>query len=388
MITLSHPTGNAFVRHALVALERERLLESFRTTVAWPFNGRPLTLQRRHYPISWSKIHTRPFLELRRLCGIFPPSVDHVYRDLDQHVARQIPQLLNRNVTALYAYEDGAFHSFTAAKFQGLRTLYDLPIGYHTAAQTIFQEEAQLEPEWAPTLTGLQDSEEKLDRKAAELSLADHVIVASSFTAKTLQGHLRPDQELSVIPYGTTPGMPFPRRSTAGPLKILYVGSLTQRKGLSYLFKALAGLPKHSFSLTLVGRPAADCLALRRALVPHVHIPTLPQAHIWNFMRGHDILIFPSLFEGFGLVLTEALSCGLPFIATDHTAAPDLITQGQEGFIVPIRSAGAIAERLNWALENRAALAAMQKAAHEKAQTLGWLNYENSLINLARAYAA
>lgn len=388
MITLSHPTGNTFVRRALAAFDREGLLNSFYTTVAWPFNAGPATFRRRHYPVAWSKIHTRPARELLRLSGIFPRSIDAVYDDLDKHVSQQMKRLTQENVRALYAYEDGAYHSFTTAKLAGLHTLYDLPIGHYLAAQKIFAEEAQLEPDWAPTLTGLQDSEEKLDRKAAELSMADHVIVASAFTACTLHGHLRTDQRLSVIPYGTTPGLPLPKRSTTGQLKILYVGSLTQRKGLSYLFKALAGLPKNSYALTLVGRPAADCLALRRALVPHVYIPTLPHAQILEFMRGHDILVFPSLFEGFGLVLTEALSCGLPFITTPHTAGPDIITDGREGFVVPVRSAHAIAEKLSWALENRTGLATMQEAAHTRAQTLGWLQYENSLINLARAYVA
>mgnify|MGYP001412546410 CR=1 FL=1 len=388
MITLSHPTGNAFVRHALSAFERAELLESFYTTVAWPFSFGPQTLQRRHYPIAWNKIHTRPTRELLRLCGVLPHSIDAVYTDLDKYVSHQMKDLQGRGTRALYAYEDGAHESFTTAKLAGIHTLYDLPIGHYSAAQKLFAEEAQLEPEWAPTLTGLQDSEAKLDRKAAELSMADHVIVASSFTAQTLEGHLRPDQKLSVISYGTTTGLPFHKRLATGPLKILYVGSLTQRKGLSYLFKALAALPKGSYSLTVVGRAAADCPALRKALVPHVYIPTLPHGHILDFMRGHDILVFPSLFEGFGLVLTEALSCGLPFIATPHTAAPDLITHGQEGFIVPIRSANAIAEKLTWALENRPALATMQEAAYTRAQTLGWLNYENSLINLARTYAA
>lgn len=388
MITLSHPTGNAFVRHTLSGLEREGLLHSFHTTVAWPWNAGPATLRRRHYPIAWSKLRTRPWLELLRLSGIAPSIIDTVYRDLDHHVARALPRLTQQKVRAVYAYEDGALASFTAAKFAGMGTLYDLPIGHYRAAQKLFAEEAQLQPDWADTLTGLQDSPQKLERKAAELALADHVVVASSFTAQTLQGQLAPHQKLSVIPYGTTPGLPAPRRSASGPLKILYVGSLTQRKGISYLFQALAGLPAKGWTLTAVGRPAAPCPALQQALTPHAHIASLPHAHILQLMRTHDLLVFPSLFEGFGLVLTEALSCGLPFIATTHTAAPDLITDGQQGFIVPLRSATAIADRLIWAMENRPALASMQQAAYERAQTLGWLNYENSLIKVARAYAS
>jgi len=63
-------------------------------------------------------------------------------------------------------------------------------------------------------------------------------------------------------------------------------------------------------------------------------------------MAAHDVFVFPSLFEGFGLVLLEAMAMGLPVITTPHTAGPDLIREGMEGFIVPIRHSTAIAERL------------------------------------------
>ena len=68
---------------------------------------------------------------------------------------------------------------------------------------------------------------------------------------------------------------------------------------------------------------------------------------------GHDVFVFPSLFEGFGLVLLEAMAMGLPMITTAHTAGPDLLEDGKEGFIVPIRSAEAIAEKLTWLSAHR-----------------------------------
>lgn len=389
MITLSHPTGNAFVRHALQALYKEGMLHSFHTTLAWPRTwawGGP-TLMRRSYPIPYEKIYTQPIGELLRLSAINPNSIDNVYQQLDKKLARRLPSLQKEGVTTVYCYEDGAHDTFIAARQLGMRTFYDLPIGHYAAAQEIFQTEAQLKPEWASTLTGLQDSADKLTRKAAELRTAQVVVVASSFTAFTLKGLLLPHQKIEIIPYGTEIMAPPPPRGTSGPLKILYVGSLTQRKGISYLFDAVKTLPANSYRLTVVGRIPAPCKALTEALGLHTYIPSAPHSQILELMRAHDILVFPSLFEGFGLVLTEALSCGLPFIATAHTAAPDLITHGVEGFIIPTRSSLAIAERLAWALAHRPQLAAMQAAAYLRAQTLGWHRYENSLINLLQTYA-
>ena len=91
-------------------------------------------------------------------------------------------------------------------------------------------------------------------------------------------------------------------------IKLLFVGGLSQRKGLSYLFRAVEGLNAY-IELTVAGRlPQATCEPLNRALYTHKHIASLPHQKILELMRAHDILIFPSLFEGFGQVMTEAMA--------------------------------------------------------------------------------
>ncbi len=386
MLILSHPTGNPNVRHALAALDAAGLLQSFYTTLAWPrwlgnlFGTLPA---RRSYPISYSKICPHPLGELMRLLlpGKVGPSIDEVYRRLDAALARDLPSLArDGKLKGVYCYEDGASQTFLAAKKLSLQTFYELPIGHHKAAQQLFRDEALLNPAWAPTLTGLRDSEKKLVRKDVELAMADRIFVPSSFTAHTLAGLISPKQTLSVIPYGAPPPGPLERRHTSGKLKVLYVGALTQRKGLSYLFDAVVSLHNH-LTLTVIGRPpVSHCGALEKAIAAHTHKASLPHSEILEQMRRHDVLIFPSLFEGFGLVLTEALSCGLPVITTANTAAPDFITDGHEGFIVPIRSSVAITEKLTWMIKNRTALAAMQEAAYQRAQQLSWQVYEQTLI--------
>jgi len=394
MIILSHPTGNSFVRQALSAFA-EGSWEDYRfyTTLAWPRNWDycPLSkkvFSRRSYPVPMRHIRTHPWREILRLLSPWPHAawnVDAVYRSLDQKVARALPRLKRKHaVDTVYAYEDGAYHTFEVAQDLGIRRIYDLPIGYHAAAQALYQEEAQLMPQWAGTIPGLHDAPEKLQRKARELELADKVVVASTFTASTLRGVVSNPTKMQIIPYGAPDPQPFYKRSTNRPLKVLYVGSLTQRKGLSYLFDAVAPF-KDRMTLTLIGRKVGNCRALDQALGQHQYFPSLPHAEILEQMRHHDLLVFPSLFEGFGLVLTEALSCGLPIIATAHTAAPDLITDKKEGFIIPIRDSQAIAQKFEWALDNPDGLAAMQHAAWELSKRLSWESYRKSLIDLLYA---
>ena len=101
-------------------------------------------------------------------------------------------------------------------------------------------------------------------------------------------------------------------------------------------------------------------------------------------MSQNDVLVLPSLHEGFGLVLTEAMSQGLVVITTPHTAGPDLITDGVDGLLVPIRSSDAIEEALAHLLLNRDHLAAMQEAARRRVNAYSWENYRLRLAQLAR----
>jgi glycosyltransferase involved in cell wall biosynthesis len=101
-------------------------------------------------------------------------------------------------------------------------------------------------------------------------------------------------------------------------------------------------------------------------------------------MSRHDVLVLPSLHEGFGLVMTEAMSRGLVVITTSHTAGPDLISDGTDGFIIPIRSSEAIEEKLSLLSREKERRRAMQEAARHKALTIQWEDYRRRLVELAR----
>ncbi len=189
-----------------------------------------------------------------------------------------------------------------------------------------------------------------------------------------------------VVPYGAPPvpaDLPPPAaRTGSGPLRVLFAGSLGQRKGLSYLLDAVRRLGPARVELTLLGDKTVEgCAPLDAAVRAHRWIPTLPHAEVLAEMARQDVLVFPSLFEGFGLVILEAMSRGLPVIATAHTAGPDVIDDGVDGFLVPIRSAEAIAEKLELLLARPALLTAMKHAARRKAATLGWEAYRRRLAD-------
>jgi glycosyltransferase involved in cell wall biosynthesis len=390
MILLSHPTGNENVRQAALALQEADLLGEFWTCLNWnpdamlnqllPQQLRA-QLARRSFPQSVRPyLHTAPVRELGRLLfGMF--GIDAVLRNLDRKVAAR---LSDGTWNGVYAYEDCALESFRAAKGRAIRCIYDLPIGHWRAAQQIYREEMERQPQWAETLTGLRDSDEKLTRKEEELKLAEHVVVASSFTKQTLRG-ADFTAAVSVIPYGAPTISQREIAAHSGPLRILFAGSLGQRKGLSYLLQAVESVGRDKVELTLLGRKAApNCEPLEAAVRRYRWIPTLPHQEVLREMQRHDVLVLPSLFEGFGLVILEAMAQGLVVIATPHTAAPDLIEDGVDGFIVPIRSSSAIAKIFEMLLGAPERLREMKLASRRKAEGQRWEVYRRSLAQMAQ----
>jgi len=403
-IIASHPTGNANVRQAVGALAEAGLLSSFETAIA-VFDGSPLgalsrlpgfsELQRRGYGKElgpFTRMH--PWREVARLAstrlGFQAASrdwkgfacIDAVYQSIGRHTARRLEKT---GAAGVYCYEDGALEAFQAAKRLGAVCLYDLPIGYWRAAHRILSEEAGRRPEWAATMPGLGDPPEKLERKDSELRLADRIFVASSFTKKTLGECPFPIADACVVPYGADDSgleKSCAHQPNNGKLRVLFVGSLGQRKGIADLFEAVSMLGP-AVELTLVGRKAGGpCPALEGELPRHRWIPSLPREKILAEMRAHDVLVFPSLFEGFGLVVVEALSQGLPVITTSHTCGPDVLTEAEDGFIVPIRDPQAIAAKLELLHRDRERLAAMSDAARKKADGLKWSDYRRRIVQV------
>jgi glycosyltransferase involved in cell wall biosynthesis len=404
-IVLSHPTGNANVRAVAAGLLQAGQLADFHTTVA-TFPGSlldrlsgfgPLAeLRRRRYEADLQpKTHMWPWRELARSVALKsgvrsltahetgPFCVDAVYHGLDRQVAASLHHASAQNrVDAVYAYEDGAYTSFKEAKPLGVQCLYDLPIGYWRAARRLLEPEISRWPDWAATLVNFGDSDAKLARKDEELRLADRIFVASQFTANTLADFPGPLAPIEVIPYGfpaVGEARQYAKKAVGQPLKLLFVGGLSQRKGIADLFAAADALLPH-VELTVVGQKATDnCPALNAALARHRWIPSLPHAQILALMRQHDVLVFPSLFEGFGLVITEAMSQGTPVITTDRTAGPDLIEHGHNGWLVAAGNTAALQATIAELVRRPELVAQAGQAAQDTARRRPWQVYSQEL---------
>ncbi|HKO81284.1 MAG TPA: glycosyltransferase family 4 protein, partial [Chitinophagaceae bacterium] len=159
------------------------------------------------------------------------------------------------------------------------------------------------------------------------------------------------------------------------PLRVLYVGSMGQRKGLGDLFAAMRLLNNPNIELVVMGSLLAPLEFYRREYPNFTYEPGRPYEQVLALMKTCDVFCLPSIVEGRALVMQEAMSQGLPLIITPNTGGADLIEEGKTGFLVPIRSPQAIANKLCWFLENRSQVSEMGQMAQRHAAKYTWDNY-------------
>ena len=100
-------------------------------------------------------------------------------------------------------------------------------------------------------------------------------------------------------------------------------------------------------------------------------------------MSKSHVMVLPSVEEGLALVQAQAMACGCPVIASENTGARDLFTDGVEGFIVPIRDADAIADRLQKVADSPGLRLRMREAALRRVKSVGgWDQYGERMFQI------
>jgi glycosyltransferase involved in cell wall biosynthesis len=169
-------------------------------------------------------------------------------------------------------------------------------------------------------------------------------------------------------------------------LRLLFVGRINQRKGVKYLLEALRLLPGRHVELTVCGR-VLDDLRMFEPYRSQVTIrPSVGLRELVEAYQSADLFVFPSVAEGFGHVLLESMACGLPVLSTTATAALDLVTNGEDGFVVEPGSAIPLAERIEWALSNRRQLRAMRAEARRMAEQFTWQRFRRGVREVVSHY--
>jgi glycosyltransferase involved in cell wall biosynthesis len=223
-------------------------------------------------------------------------------------------------------------------------------------------------------------------REEAEYAQADAITVPSEFSRRSFIEMGVPESRVYKIPYGVNLQRFQPvGKPPQDSFEVLFAGQVGFRKGIPYLLQAFEKLSHPRKRLRIVG-------GLTREIGPFLakHLPVgveilglIPQSELRQIMSSSHVMVLPSIEEGLALVQGQAMACGCPLISSTNTGGSDLFTPGVEGFEVPIRSADAIAERLQQLADEPLLQQKMGQAALERVKTLGgWRDYGEQYLSL------
>ncbi len=226
-----------------------------------------------------------------------------------------------------------------------------------------------------------------------EIDKCNYLLAPSEFVKNSYIKYGFDGSKIYVIPYGVdlikfNSFESISRNSQVNPkLRVICVAQISPRKGHIYLLEAFKYLDRANFELLFIGYLSKEMKeVLSKYEGQFTHIDHVPNNCLHNYYRESDVFVLPSLEDGFAVVVTEAMACGLPVIITTNTGASELIEHGKEGYIVTIRSPESIAECLEKLLLNPDLRTRMSEAALEKSKSsLSWELYANRLCDLYKS---
>jgi glycosyltransferase involved in cell wall biosynthesis len=392
-VLFGHPTGNPFSYNAALAHFEAARLEAF--CIPWmpspatfrllelirPLRAMVQRLDRRHFP---------RLAEAPKVQGLSGESRRLLVRALgwgdDDRLANEANDWLMRTmrrecrrfaVTAVHAYEDCSLWQFTEAKRLGKACIYDMPIGYYPAWESVRGELAEKYPDWMPA--GASLSQQRKMQKRQEMELADLVLAPSNFVADTIHT-FHPHKHVTLASYGVDLAAWAPRSSRAPPeiMTFLSVGQCSIRKGVPLLLEAWRAADLKQARLCLVGHWSV-AESKKKELPSHcAWTGPVSSGQLHSIYRKADVFVFPTNFEGRALVVCEALASGLPVLTTRASGVDDVVdaTCGQ---IVPRENLEALVEGLRWFDRNRHRLPEMSRAARMNAERCTWDTYRRRI---------
>ena len=356
--------------HLIQALERHQLLMR---AFVMQWNAGVLPAIRDTYLIE------RIAYQLARYTGIN----QYVLRDngFDWWVAQQL-----REAAIFYGWTHHALWSLKKAKKLKMLTVLERanahPLTYSRLLETEYRKYGIAGKPYHPLI---------FKKHVQELEVADYIAVTSQFTKQSLLEHGIEEQRILLTPLGVdvehfAPGASAKQefRATEQTFRVLYVGQLCLRKGVQYLLDAWHVLQFKDAELVLVGDLTPEFKdILHNALARDTGRTIRIAAHVDDpvaLYQQASVCILPTLEDGFGLVVLEAMACGVPVIITEHTGAKDCVRHGVDGFIIPPYDSESIAATLIYCYDHREQLGTMGEQARQQACRFPWSRYQDGIV--------
>ena len=229
-----------------------------------------------------------------------------------------------------------------------------------------------------------------IEKELKEYEEADKIAVPSAFVKRTFIEKGISEEKLFVNPYGVDLSSFRQEPKTDNVFRVIFAGGMSLRKGVHYLLQGFAELNLPNSELLLLGgmnnemKPFFKKHSVRgptseggRTSASSIrYIGHVPQRELYKYYSQSSVFAMLSIEEGLALVQPQAMACGLPIVCTTNTGGEDIIRDGREGFVIPIRSVEALKEKLTYLYEHPDICGEMGKQAKERVQErFTWRDY-------------
>ena len=261
-------------------------------------------------------------------------------RTFARRVERQLRhQTMNPAADVYFGYDTGCLETLDRLRRDGIFTIVDQIDPARTEEELVY-EESKKWPGWQ-AMTGRVPSF-YYERLAREWDLASIVVVNSAWSKTALIQQGVPAAKIEIVPLAyELPAEPPRERRRAGPLKVLWLGSVILRKGIQYLLEAARLLQGSSVQIIVAGPVHIAATAVASAPSNVSFVGRVSRDRAADYYRAADVFVLPTISDGFAITQLEAMAHGVPVIATPHCG--EVVNDGEDGFIIPPFSGQALA---------------------------------------------
>ena len=288
-------------------------------------------------------------------------------------------------VRALWGYNASSEALFASSEARDKVKILDRTNGDWRTYNAAMEEVSRAFPKWFMPVER-RVPEYQIARDQHEYELADTILCGSEFAAETVrrEGGAGIAGKVRVLGYGYDEALfgnlPVPRPiSPDEPVRFLFVGLAIPRKGIHHALEAIARIPRSAASLTVVGHLGVPSEAFAPYADRVTHRPTVARNEVPAIMAEHHVLVFPTYFEGAGIVLYEALAAGCALIQSDR-AAPAVTPE--TGLMLEEVSTDALHRAMLTAIEDRPRLDSWRAAAQTEGRRHSFARYRDGIAAL------
>ncbi len=306
----------------------------------------------------------------------------------DEKFDRKISRLLaSQPFDIFWGYQGSCLSALQKANELDKISIVEMTMSYVPFANAILKEEARINPEWRDSIDNINYPASYEKRLTEEPFAAKKIIALSSFLKQTLIAGGADADKIHILPLGFDISRIKYSEQTVSidkrPLKLLFVGRITQGKGIKYMLDAVEQISSNDIELHIVGKIIGSGSEFFRRKHLYTYHASMSQEKLFSFYKEFDVFLFPSLLEGFPLAVIEAMGAGLPVITTPNTSAEELIVEGETGFTVPIRNSNAIVGAIDkFRSMNNDRFVEMRVNARNKALHYTWDTYRERLKDI------